>query len=104
MHSPECNWEKSRSQCVYGQSHHYCPHEEHRCNCKTFDEGTVREMEIRAANEADRMAGVMQSLAALLRTHYRNSYIDLSSHLADLHSAFKKSLNEIEQAQKLAEK
>jgi len=31
-HTKDCNWEKSN--CEYKATHHYCPHEEHKCDCK----------------------------------------------------------------------
>ena len=32
VHEKNCNWEKSN--CEYKNTHEYCPHPEHLCNCK----------------------------------------------------------------------
>lgn len=34
-HRPDCNWQKTKpEECEYRNTHHYCPHEEHQCNCE----------------------------------------------------------------------
>lgn len=33
-HDKDCRWERTTSaQCEYRDTHHYCPHPEHACNC-----------------------------------------------------------------------
>lgn len=37
-HHPDCNWTKA--DCSYKNTHHYCPHQEHACNCKELGHDT----------------------------------------------------------------
>lgn len=33
-HKKDCRWELIKSdECSYRDTHHYCPHQEHACNC-----------------------------------------------------------------------
>ncbi len=33
-HLPDCAWEQTApDECVYRDTHHYCPHSEHACTC-----------------------------------------------------------------------
>lgn len=33
-HTPNCRWERlTKADCVYRDTHHYCPHQEHACDC-----------------------------------------------------------------------
>lgn len=37
-HYTNCNWEKTtNTECEYRDTHHYCPHPEHACNCKDLE-------------------------------------------------------------------
>jgi len=34
-HKPDCNWIKTTTEeCEYRDTHRYCPHQEHFCDCK----------------------------------------------------------------------
>lgn len=34
-HTKDCRWERTISaECVYRDTHHYCPHPEHACDCR----------------------------------------------------------------------
>jgi hypothetical protein len=52
-HHPDCRWE--RATCEYRETHHYCPHPEHSCNCRELrtdtparpDAGTTLEWRLR---------------------------------------------------------
>lgn len=38
-HMRSCRWENtSKEQCSYRDTHHYCPHPEHACNCRDTQE------------------------------------------------------------------
>lgn len=39
-HKKECEWEKAK--CEYYNTHHYCPHQEHECNCKDLPSNEVK--------------------------------------------------------------
>lgn len=46
LHHPGCRWERTTpAECEYRDTHHYCPHPEHACDC--------------AEIEADRLLGEM---------------------------------------------
>ena len=33
-HKENCNWLKTKEEeCEYRKTHHYCPHQEHVCDC-----------------------------------------------------------------------
>lgn len=35
QHTTQCKWERTTSEeCEYRDTHHYCPHPEHACDCK----------------------------------------------------------------------
>lgn len=34
-HAPECRWRRTTTaECEYRDTHHYCPHPEHACDCR----------------------------------------------------------------------
>ena len=35
-HKKNCRWEQSN--CEYKETHHYCPHPQHACNCDEIEE------------------------------------------------------------------
>jgi len=38
-HAKDCRWTKtSEAECEFKETHHYCPHEEHSCDCYTKTE------------------------------------------------------------------
>ena len=38
-HNKNCNWEKSS--CSYRETHEYCPHPEHACNCDLLNKNNM---------------------------------------------------------------
>ncbi len=43
-----CNWEKTTvEQCEYRNTHHYCPHKEHACDCGGEVEDLKKEFDIK---------------------------------------------------------
>jgi hypothetical protein len=38
-HLKDCRWETA--QCEYKESHHYCPHPEHACNCAEIEKNSA---------------------------------------------------------------
>lgn len=68
-HDPDCRWELTTlAECEYRDTHHYCPHPEHACNCKVpADRVPSRVAELRRAIKAiDGPPEIVARLRALL--------------------------------------
>lgn len=40
-HSKNCRWETTtKEECEFRETHVYCPHDEHSCNCKELEKKT----------------------------------------------------------------
>lgn len=53
-HDKDCRWERTtNTECEYRDTHHYCPHPEHACNCASPTERVSLDMSGRLRVLAD---------------------------------------------------
>ena len=54
IHTPNCKWIKTtNAECEYRDTHEYCPHEEHSCDCPPVAHLTKAEALLKAVRETD---------------------------------------------------
>ena len=54
VHDPSCRWEKLTSrECSWRDTHAYCPHEEHSCDCEPTVPMTKAEALLDAVRKTD---------------------------------------------------
>ena len=53
-HSPNCRWEKTTpDECAFRNTHNYCPHDEHACDCPPVIKMTKAEAVMQAIRETE---------------------------------------------------
>lgn len=106
-HQPDCKWERTTPvECVYRQTHNYCPHAEHTCTCTVEENPTASQdwAAERAAIRARVETALKYSVSAVDYSKVTDSLADIPRLLDRSEEDERALMNSEEQNQRIRER